>query len=49
MKDNAESYVTKDGRTIGPVVMEMKKLGIDDPNEVLSSAGFEFFERRYRS
>jgi len=31
------------------VVMEMKKLGIDDPNEVLSSAGFEFFERRYRN
>ncbi|MDG1069593.1 MAG: ATP-binding cassette domain-containing protein, partial [Sulfitobacter sp.] len=26
MKDNAESYVTKDGRTIGPVVMEMKNI-----------------------
>ncbi len=26
MKDNADSYVTEDGRTIGPVVMEMKNI-----------------------
>jgi hypothetical protein len=29
------------------VVEEMKTLGIDDPDEVLSSAAYEFFERRY--
>ena len=29
------------------VVEEMKTLGIDDPDEVLSSADYEFFERRY--